>query len=167
MSSSILILGVALLTVAFVSHWLLWRIFLPRRQTKAILLIFTAVYAGFSAFALASPGLIELFPYLYLTIFYFAMTLSYMISYTAIEAESPSCLIVRAVKQAGEAGIEKERFQVLITNETFLLNRVQGLLHSGFIEERGGRYVVTAKGLQFLRSFDIPRRILGITRAGG
>ena len=95
----VLSVAVVLLGSAFLVHWLVWRLAMPRRQTAALLAIFLAVLAvgiplavrGIPASELALHGPWEC---LHVAIVHVAVALAYVVVYSALEERSPSMTIL-------------------------------------------------------------------------
>ena len=100
---NVLLYGSLLFMAAFVLHVVVWRIRLPKRQTKALLFIFFGVLACGSLLLFKYPGtiiILGLHPpvavpeYCRIWLYFVSLTLAYMITYSAIEADSPSLMII-------------------------------------------------------------------------
>ena len=109
--------SISLTAAAFCLHVLLWRIRIPRHQTRTLLLLFFGCLAvglmGLGMAASASPHA-DWFPsspaaFAQIALFHAAMTLAYVITYSGIEADSPSLVIVLLVAQAGTQGLSRDR----------------------------------------------------------
>lgn len=168
---NILGLGMTAFLGSVVFHLILWRFYLPRRQPRALFIIFSTLAVSLILATTIHPlwgwSIHTLSEGLYFALLYVPLMISYAITYTAIEGESPSGLIVRALEKAGQSGLERGHFEGLITNDRFLAGRIDGLLESGFVTEESGRLVITRRGVLFLTLFQLPRRGLGIRKEGG
>jgi hypothetical protein len=100
---NVLLTGIALLLISFCSQLLLWRLWIPARQIRAILVIFLlapllavagALIAGVPAFlaAFTAPEITRL------VIFYVSCSLVYVVLYSAIEEKSPTLRRVSAAR---------------------------------------------------------------------
>ena len=109
---NVLLTGLSLLSIAFFLHLLIWKIYLPQKQTKALLLIFITILSSGLGFIACNTDVIPFespWQYVHVTIFYISFTLSYIITYSALEADSPSLVIVNLIHAltsppAGPAG---------------------------------------------------------------
>lgn len=170
-------LSISILTVsaALMIHYAVWKIRVPKRQTRAILLIFFGMLA--LAVALLSrvagwfPGLglgcpPHVASYLHLICFVTAVTLAYMITYSAIEVDSPSLIMALAIMRAGEAGLPESEFYDMM-NDTLLVDpRIRDLLRDGLATQEGDCYRLTSKGKRMARLFIMHRRLLGAGMGG-
>src|SRR6266542_1065286 len=96
----LLCLGVALFLIPLVFHLVLWRIRLPQRQTRALLLIFLGLWPCELVALQVLPSFIEYAPvgcweYLHLVVCHLALSLAYVVLYSALEEDSPSMAIVQ------------------------------------------------------------------------
>jgi hypothetical protein len=172
----ILFWGSALFVFAFLLHLMLWKIRVPKRQTKAILQIFLAVlFIGIIIlwnmpndsvlWQIALPvGLLE---YIHIVLFFISLKLAYMITYSAIEADSPSLVIMMAIANAEPKGLEKKDFDELMTDDKLVKPRIKDILLNKMAEIVGDKYVLTPKGAVFVGIFIIYRKIMKISRKGG
>lgn len=158
----------------FLIHLAVWKIKLPVRQTKVLLLIlFGGLAASLAAFALAPSfsllgigvpaGAGELLATaLYVTSF----ILAYMITYSAVEADSPTLVMIKAVADAGAAGLRKEDFFTATNDEVLVEPRLRDLLTDRMAVIVAGRYSLTAKGRLFAAIFTYYRSLLGLGKGG-
>lgn len=155
--------------LAFVVHLIIWKIRLPRKQTQSLLLIFFGVLCVTLALL---PNLAELIPftglklpvpittYLHITLFMTSVTLAYITTYSAVEVDSPSLLMVQAIERAGEAGLSIEELRATMNNALLVEPRIRDLIHDGMAQLDGDLYRLTAKGAIMARMFTVQRRLL-------
>jgi hypothetical protein len=105
--------------------------------------------------------------YLHIFLFFTSFTLAYLITYSALEADSPSLVLIMSIANAGTNGLPKEQFEQLVTDDVLILPRIRDLLRDKMISVEEGRYNLTSKGLVFVRIFIIYRQILKISQKGG
>jgi len=109
-----LILAGAAWLFAFVLHLTLWRWRLPKAQLKALLVIFALVWAvaalsilagvaGAGSFAAGS-----LVGFLYFCLTYWSAALCYVITYSAMEGDSPTLSLTRHLHRKGSDGVSHE-----------------------------------------------------------
>src|SRR5262249_23582140 len=94
--------GGSTLLLAFAVHLLVWRWRVPRYQTKSLLAIFFGALAAVCLVQAAGgvgplPRLTGAAEYVELALFVTAFTLAYGITYSALEADSPTLVMVRAI----------------------------------------------------------------------
>lgn len=171
---SVLFYGALFFLSAFLVHFIVWRLCLPRLQTDTLLMIFVLVGAagilmlksrqGLCLLGIAAPE--AFWDYLRLSFFYMAAALAYIISYSAIEADSPSLVIVLRIAEAGPAGLAERRLGELMTNEILVLPRLEDLVRDGFAAFADEKYSLTPKGDRFIGIFLFFRRLLGRGKGG-
>jgi len=169
----LLLTGALLSVLPFVLQWALWRVYLPRRQTRAIVLLTLATDAA-TLLALAwaqgslagAPGSPPPLVYLHIGLFMFAMLCAYVITYSALEADSPTLVMVKMLHEARPGGLEKEKFLARLGNDVLVLPRVRDLVRDRMAEVLEGRYVLTPKGRLMAWGFNLFARIQGIGLGG-
>ena len=90
-----------------------------------------------------------------------AFALAYTITYSAIEVDSPSLVMLLEVAKRGEAGMATEEFHTHFSDKLLVDPRVADMLRDGLAVARGEQIVITAKGRAFVRIFIGFRAILG------
>lgn len=157
----------------FLLHLAAWQVHLPRRQTKALLLILfgglalsLALFLAFPSATLfcfpvpAGPELVAVA--LYVTSF----ILAYMITYSAVEADSPTLVMIKAVADAGPAGLRRGDFYAAMSDGVLVEPRLRDLLTDRMAVLENGRYVLTGKGRLFSAIFSAHRALLGLGKGG-
>ena len=163
-----------LLALAFVLHLIVWRIRLPKRQTKVMLLMFFGTLAAGMVFLWTNPsfeflgveapaGGLEFFR---IALMFTAFTLAYMITYSGLEADSPSLVMVLAIADAGPEGLSREIFFEQMTDDILVKPRVRDLLTDKMAVLDGETYRLTPKGVLLARIFVVYRSILGAGKGG-
>lgn len=162
--------GTSIFAASFLVHLALWKVRLPKRQVKTLLILqFSALAASVWALSRLSPnwallgvvrplGPVE---WAQTSLFAASLILSYMITYTAIEADSPSLVIVRRVEASGARGLTKEELLADLDDAKLVLPRVADLLVDRMAVLEGGRYSTTPKGRLLARIFAFYRNLLG------
>ena len=171
----VLLYGSLLFCLAFLSHVVWWRIRLPKRQIKSLLLIFFAFlcvgsfilrkYAlKISIFGLHPPS--DVSDVFQLATYFISLTLAYMITYSAIEADSPSLLIVQEIFDAGKSGLGKEMLRLNMNDSVLVEPRINDLLVDKMVEMHGKKYHLTKKGLILARIFKFYRDLMRADKGG-
>jgi hypothetical protein len=173
---STLIWGGGAFFLAFLAHLAVWRIRLPKRQTKTLLLLMFSVLCAMTALLKAGgAGLAALCgwsvpvtagDYLHLTLFDISLILSYVITYSALEADSPSLIIAMTVAGAGVEGITEDDFSDFVNADRLLKPRIRDLVLDKMVYLDNGRYRLTFKGRLFARLFIAHRKLLGRGKGG-
>jgi hypothetical protein len=167
----VLSVAVVLLGSAFLVHWLVWRLAMPRRQTAALLAIFLAVLAvgiplavrGIPAPELALHGPWEC---LHVAIVHVAVALAYVVVYSALEERSPSMTILSFVNEAGAAGRSREEIARVLRGASPVEIRLDAAVRDRMLAETGGLCTLTPKGRAWASSYEWLRNFLGFTRGG-
>ena len=134
----IFLTSVGLFLVAFVVHVIIWRLKLPRGHIKALLLIFGTIFCVWMvAIIFFRPWRIA--EILHVILFYWSMSLCYIITYTAIEADSPTLSLIRFLAGARTEGRSKDAVAQFIALRPFVRARLTALARAGLIREEGSR----------------------------
>ena len=171
----VLLFGTALFALAFVIHFIVWKIQLPRRQTKVLLLIFFSTLllgtmgfwfspASFRVLGLAFPK--SLPEYIHISLYFIALTIAYIITYSAIEADSPTLVMVLRIDRSGSEGLKKETFEAEMSDDLLIKPRVRDLLVAKMTVLDGGIYRLTHKGKMFVKIFILYRKLLNAPKGG-
>ena len=164
-------LGAVALALAFAFHVALWRLRTPRRQTRTLLAIFFGFLAAALAVGTLAPahwpcalhGLHQCFQTACLVV---SFTLAYVITYSAVEADSPTLVLIRTIADAHPGGLPTERLFELANDDVLVRPRFLDLLRDGLVEASGDRRRLTAKGRRFVAVFIAYRRLLGAGKGG-
>lgn len=171
----VLIWGLAFVSLAFVLHVSLWRIRAPKRQTRALGLIFFGVLAaGLCALYILEERCADcvlIWPhgiaqYLHIALFVTAFTLSYIITYSAVEVDSPSLVIVMQIANAGPDGLETGELYRRLPDSLLVLPRIRDMVRDHLVVVSDGRYFLSPKGHASIRIFVHFRRLLGLSKGG-
>jgi hypothetical protein len=159
----------------FLIHLVVWRISLPRRQTRVLQYLF------FGALFIMLPaiwGALSFIPHLWyfvpvsvaecLHIFILStsLILAYVITYSAIEADSPSLLIVREIADAGPEGLSEEKLKAALTNDFLIAPRLRDLIVDKMVYVQRDKYCLTFKGFLIAKIFVLSRKLLNAPKGG-
>jgi hypothetical protein len=157
---NVLTMGLVLITSSFLLHVVLWHVRLPKRQTRCLLVIFFAFLAlglGMQHLVpewlpdwLRLHGLADDFE---MSVMVVAMTLAYIITYSALEVDSPSLLIVKFVAERGAQGLPTREFYDNMSDDLLVRPRLQDLVRDQHVQLKEGRYHLTNKGRKFIAIF--------------
>ena len=157
---------------AFLIHLAIWRIRLPRRQLRMLAIVFGAAQVLVLAAHAIGPKpwlpmpLADVPEAAAYVLFCTAWTLAYMITYTALEVDSPSLVIVDRVAGAGPGGLPAQAMEKLVSDDQLVVPRVRDLVRDGMLMECEGVYRLTPKGRRFIAPFEAYRKLLGRERGG-
>ena len=172
----VLLWGIILFFLAFLLHLIIWKIRLPKRQIRMLLLIFFGVLiVGFvnlwsvtlpiKVFKLSAPHTIA--EYIHVALFFTSLTLAYIVTYTAIDVDSPSLVMVMNIANAGSEGLDKAAFDNAMTDDILVKPRVRDLVTSEITYMDGDKYRLTPKGILLARIFVFYRKLMNNTSKGG
>ena len=153
-----------LLTLTFLLHLIVWRIRLPKAQTRTLLLLFLgALPLGLAlnaALPTSWPLRIEGFwQYVHVCFVHIAMSLAYIEFYTGIEGDSPSLTMLLFVEQAGDTGRSEEEMHQLIESDSIIGRRLRAMIDVGMVTCAGDIYRLTWSGRAWARLFHLARCI--------
>lgn len=168
-------LALALFAGAFLLHLLRWRIALPAATARALLLTFVSGILGGLALVLmiasVFPGLAAWLPsdpfgVLQALLLALAFAAGYVMTYPAIEVESPTLVMIQAIARSGEEGLMRTTLFEQLNDEVLVAPRVRDLVSEGLAVEQGGRLHLSERGRRLVALFFLWRRVLG-AREGG
>jgi len=154
-----------LLALAWALHLVVWRVRVPAFQIRALLAVFALVIAGWLV-----PAVVQGVSWLEIAqvaLFYISMALSYVITYSAIEGDSPTLSLVRTLANKGGAGLSEEGLEEFVRERPFVKTRLAALVHSGLVREKNGFYVLCGKPSLFFRVILAFRKLYGRVSQGG
>jgi hypothetical protein len=168
-------LGLVLFAGASLLHLIRWRFAPPAATMRALVVTFVFGTLGGLALVLLTagivPGLATLLPsdpfgVLQALLLALALAAGYVMTYPAIEVESPTLVMIQAIARRGEEGLARTTLFAQLTDEVLVAPRVRDLLSDGLAVERGGRLYLSDGGRRLIRLFFVWRRVLG-AREGG
>ncbi len=158
---NVLFYGLLLAALAFLLHLVIWKIYLPKRQVAALLKIFFLVLISGIFLLIKFPKLINwdilpsanFFEISQLLLLYISITAAYIVSYPAIEADSPTLVIIKAVAGAGVRGLDKSKLEEMMKDDLLIVPRVRDMLSDKMIYLDGEKYKLMPKGMAMARIF--------------
>jgi len=171
---SYLFLSAGALFIAWIVHLAIWRWRLPKAQLKALLVIFAVVWAiaallvvtGFVGFGSFAAG--WLVGFLYFCLIYWSAAFCYVITYSAMEGDSPTLSLTRHLHRKGEEGVSHEEVEEFFRQRPFVGARVKALVADNvFIEEEGGYRLSPGSYLFFRVILGYRRVAFGPIKSGG
>ena len=167
---NIALFSFALFIAAFAVHWLLWRLWRPKRQIVSLLYLFKgplAVVLLLSYRLFPAPFWpVGIKQWLHVALFYEAVSLAYIVAFSALEQDSPSMTIVVFVADAKGQGQHREELYNLIGQDFIIGYRFESMVHGQLIEKVGDVYRLTPKGAMWAKLFLAYRRLFRL-RLGG
>lgn len=156
---------------SFIVHLLVWWAAIPRRQTRALLLLFATTPIALLAIGLfARSHLPAWYPatsweWLHVAVFHIAFALAYVVVYSALEERSPSMTLLSRVAQA-PAGCSRTQLETLLGKTSPVEVRLDAMVRDGMISSDQSTYRITAKGRRWAATFEAMRKLLGFTPGG-
>lgn len=172
---AVLFWGISIFTLSFVVHFLAWRFRLPKRQTKTLLQIFMGILAASLILiwitSNAPPpsskyAINDLSEYLHISLFYISLVLAYMITYSGIEVDSPSMVLILKVAEAGKEGIERRTLIEAMNDDLMVKPRITDLITDKMAYIDGDKYKLTTKGFLMLNVILLYRKMLNAGKGG-
>ena len=162
--------GVSLFVLAFVIHLIWWRIKLPYRQLptlfKWVLLFFPIGLGAATSLGLwptawlVSPGTAIV------ALLYLSLTITYVITYSALEADSPTLSLMRWIAQKPDGATEAE-LESFMASRPFIQARLKALDVDGMTVRREGRVFLNGQPSVFFRIIIAWRVFYGPMDKGG
>ncbi len=164
---TVLLVGAGLFLTSFVLQAVLWRVRLPRRQTPALLVLFSVVPIVAMAVALPTGFAARFSPpeIVAIALFYLSFSLAYISLYSALEMQSPTLAIVSRVAGCGSAGCEEADLFARFGQGAELSERLDVMERGRWIQLDGDVITLTPQGAFFARLFASAARIFGLARS--
>lgn len=170
-----LLAGSALFFAGFAINVVIWRKFPRKRSIKILFKIFLCTFFGgaislqiisffYPIFSAATPQTFS--EYLHLFLFFISVSITYLITYSAIEADSPTLMILTHLGHAGPVGLSKENLLQVMTNELLVGARVKDLLDAKIIYLEEGKCKLNFSGIMMARIFIVFRSFLNLPKGG-
>ena len=162
-----------LLGALFAVHLVWWRIALPRRQRAVLLGLFLLgglALAPLIGFLLVWLGFAPLsfVQWLNVGLAVVAFALAYVVTYSALEADSPTLSLVRHIASSGSGGLREEQLRDFMASRPFVGARLSALVDEGMVHEREGRIHLAEHPYTLFKMVLLHReRVLGLTHHGG
>lgn len=159
-----------LFAAAFAVHVIWWRIRIPRRQLSVLLRWLT----GFFPAGITLLYGLHLWPSEWILspataivgLLYFSLSITYVITYSALEGDSPSLSLARWIASR-PGGVTREELQKFMAQRPFIQARLRALREDSLTEERNGRLHIRGRPSIFFRLILTWRKIYGPMERGG
>lgn len=169
---TVLTLGLGLFFIAMAAHIALWRRRPPTRSGQTLMLLMTGMIGGGWVLAAAAAHIwvlaahalpTEIGAWLQALTLALALAAAYVMTYPAIEVESPTLVIIEIIAGRRAQGIEAAELHRRLDAEFLVAPRLQELLNEGLAVLENGCYRPTPKGMKLARLFTAWQRL---TRGG-
>ena len=173
---NIFLCGTLLFGIAFFLHIIVWKIQIPKKQMKALILIFFSVFiSGMLSISFVQcnkslfcqEAIIYFSEIIRVTIFFTALTFSYFLVYASFIGESPSLFLVWNIANSGKIGLNKNDLYKLIEDDIFIKPRFEYLIEENMVNKIGGKYLLSPKGNTFISIIIIVRKIMKLSKNNG
>lgn len=172
---AVVLLGLALFAFAFLVHWIVWRIRRPRATGQTLILLLTGAVVGGAVVlwlaAHAEPSLGRFLPdnagaWAQTVAFGLAIAAAYVLTYPAVEVESPIMVITDLIERAGPGGLERDELYRRLDDDFLVTPRIDDLMSEGLAVDGAMGCQLTDKGRSLGHIFIVWRKILGIGIGG-
>jgi hypothetical protein len=103
---------------------------------------------------------------IHIVLLYTGLTLAYIVTYSALEVDSPSLVIINIIVNNKEGISVKDLYRNL-TDDMLLKPRLEDLSKENMAIKIDDIYYITQKGANMARLFNFYRKILNISASGG
>jgi hypothetical protein len=171
---NVFVSSVVLFTFAFAVHFVIWKFRVPQYQTKTLLQIFLGT------FLIALPTLAAVIPdrhnslllphnipqIFHILLLFCSLLMAYIITYSALEVNSPSLVITKLIAEAGPEGLERNSLYTKLNDEILVLPRIRDLIRDNLAVMDGDKIKLTSRGKRFIRIFVLYRSLLNAEPGG-
>jgi len=167
--------GLLAFALLIVAHVVIWRARRPAGEYAAL----AVLGAGVLAVALATfrvipvplgsaSGWLPQSPLEHITAIglYAALFLSYVTTYSAVQADSPTMTILLLIERAGAVGCTRAELRARLDDRVLVLPRLDDLVSGNLVRLDHGRYVVTPRGTLMIAPHIRFRRWLRMEKGG-
>ena len=164
---AVLLTGAGLLAFSFLVQLVVWRLFRPQRQLRALLILYAimpllvcaAAWTAGQPFTFSAAGVARV------VLFYVSISLAYFVAHCAIDSGSPTLDIICYVAEAGPAGCSDAELSANF-GPLVMANRFALVEHGGMMQADQDVFRLTPAGRFYARLFDDASRIFGLPRGG-
>ena len=98
---------------------------------------------------------------------YTAATMAYIVTYSAVQADSPSMMILLQIEEAGAPGLARDAIVTSLGDSVVVVPRLEDLVTGGLATiDSHRRYVITARGAMLARLYIAYRALLKMEKGG-
>lgn len=171
----VLFWGLMIFGLSFLLHFIIWKIHLPKKHTKALLQIFfftlIACIAILISFSLFSLKFITIAPadfkeYFHICLFFISLMLAYIVNYSALEVDSPSLTLVINIAKKGWNGLSREELPLFMNDDFLVKPRINDLITNDMVCLEKDNYKLTRRGILFVSMFIFYRKLLNLPKGG-
>lgn len=178
MNCKILLAGFLVFSICLLLHVAVWRRRYPKNRPAALVLIFIVFPVVLASVGLGLERLsilagvdnavgLSLIDLLAVYLLHFSLSSSYILSYPAVEAVSPSLLILLMIGDSRSAGLRYDDMLHCFDDGDLLQPRIQDLIDAGWIVETNGFFRVASRGAGILLFYMFLHRLIGTPKGKG
>jgi hypothetical protein len=159
----------------FAAHVAVWRLRRPVSQYATLALLSLGVLVCWlAALALARAAEARVAAILPVTaldltnfiVLYLALVPAYVTTFSAVQADSPTMVVLLLVEAAGARGLSRAEVLDRVGDDVLVAPRLQDLVDSGLARREGGRYVIEPRGALLAAAHSAYRRLLRMEPGG-
>jgi hypothetical protein len=167
--------GLFAFALLIAAHIVVWRIRRPAGQYVALAIL----AVGVLAVTLAAPRIaagalgaaldwLPRSPLEHVTAIglYASLVLSYVTTYSAVQADSPTMTILLDIERSGAAGCTRDELRARLDDRVLVVPRLDDLVAGRLVRLEHGRYVVTSGGIAMSAPHVAFRRWLKMEKGG-
>ena len=147
--------------IALFAHLVIWKFWMPKKNRPVVLVIIFFWVLVLSIVMLKNFS--QCIDYIVL---YCSLTFAYILSYPAMEADSPSLAILNNIAKASKDGLAKVELYKVMTDEVVVVARINDLLNDGLVYVESNKYFLTSQGLFLASVFVGFRKLLNLPKGG-
>ena len=164
----VLLTGFICFSVILGIHFLYWRIWQPEATLRTLSFMFLGGLAACAVVLAFIDPEVSVCRLVYVACLYGTLALSYLITYTAVDSDSPTLSLIVKFHRKADRLLSESELREFIRAHPFVRSRIDQLLRDGLVTKAGdGRLRLTGSSLALLDVFDAYRRLIGRTNSGG
>jgi hypothetical protein len=110
---------------------------------------------------------VAVYEYVQLSFLFVSLSLGYIATYSAIEVDSPSLVIIMTIAAEADKGLDETRLRARMSDEILLVPRINDLISGKLAYLDGEIYRLTRKGTCIARALTAHRKLLRKAQKGG
>lgn len=100
------------------------------------------------------------------TMLYGALVLAYTVTYSAVQADSPTMSVLFRIEASGDHGLSYDELASELDDAVLVIPRLEDLVAGGLAVRDGGRYTIAPAGALLARVYIVYRGILRMEKGG-
>ncbi len=167
MKPVVLFLGFSLFFLCLALHVLVWRIWHPQRHAIALFTVFLGPCVPFAALFMLFCSSLHFVDLLAIVLLHLALSCAYIQVYPALQAFSPTLVILLLVRKSMPLGVTQEELMSRLDTKFLMGERLQDLIHARLVRESDQNIELTPRGLALIYFFILFRRAFGLSMGKG